>query len=90
MPIDSTTLLCIDDRPQMLETPQSDSGISGILRQTCVEKVCCGKDVGGRLEYKPEGMDAEAIACHIKHRFPICRSSCSRPTQRSRSESCGW
>jgi len=22
------------------------------------------------LEYKQEGMDAEAIACHIKHRFP--------------------
>src|SRR6202041_3841119 len=22
------------------------------------------------LEYKLEGMDAEAVACHIKHRFP--------------------
>ena len=22
------------------------------------------------LEYRQEGMDAEAVACHIKHRFP--------------------
>ena len=55
--MDSPTLLCIDDRPQM-------SGYDAIktLEQASVAAVL--------LEYKQEGMDAEAIACHIKQRFP--------------------
>src|ERR1700674_1564193 len=72
----SPTLLCIDDRPQMLELHKAtlesqgycvklaSSGYTAIktLEKTSVAAVL--------LEYKLEGMDAEAVACHIKHRFP--------------------
>ncbi len=72
----STTLLCIDDLPQMLELRKAtlesqgysvklaSNGFDAIrtLEETSVAAVL--------LEYKPEGMDAEAIACHIKQRFP--------------------
>jgi response regulator RpfG family c-di-GMP phosphodiesterase len=44
----------------------------------------------GLLEYKLEGMDAEAVACHIKQRFPDRRSSYFQCTARCLSESCGW
>jgi len=27
------------------------------------------------LEYNQEGLDAEAVACHLKHRFPACDHS---------------
>jgi CheY-like chemotaxis protein len=53
-----------------------DFGISRLFRQAGVERLRCDKDVGGNargsvlLEYKQEGMDAEAVACHIKQRFP--------------------
>ena len=74
--MDSRTLLCIDDRPQMLELRKAtlesqgycvklaSSGYTAIktLEKTSVAAVL--------LEYKLEGMDAEAVACHIKHRFP--------------------
>ena len=74
--MDSLTLLCIDDRPQMLELRKAtlesqgycvklaSSGYAAIrtLEETSVAAVL--------LEYKQEGMDAEAIACHIKQRFP--------------------
>lgn len=74
--MDSPTLLCIDDRPEMLELRKailesrgycvklSSSGHTAIktLEETSVAAVL--------LEYKQEGMDAEAIACHIKQRFP--------------------
>jgi CheY-like chemotaxis protein len=72
----STTLLCIDDLPQMLELRKAtlesqgysvklaSNGFDAIkmLEETSVAAVL--------LEYKLEGMDAEAIACHIKQRFP--------------------
>ena len=71
-----TTLLCIDDLPQVLELRKAtlesqgysvklaSNGLDAIrtLEETSVAAVL--------LEYKPEGMDAEAIACHIKQRFP--------------------
>jgi CheY-like chemotaxis protein len=74
--MDFPTLLCIDDCPEMLELRKailqsrgycvklSSSGHSAIktLEETSVAAVL--------LEYKQEGMDAEAIACHIKQRFP--------------------
>src|ERR1700687_2687039 len=74
--MDSPTLLCIDDRPQMLELRKANlesqgyrvklasSGYTAIktLEETSVAAVL--------LEYKQEGMDAEAIAGHIKQRFP--------------------
>jgi CheY-like chemotaxis protein len=72
----STTLLCIDDLPQVLELRKAtlesqgysvklaSNGLDAIrtLEETSVAAVL--------LEYKLEGMDAEAIACHIKQRFP--------------------
>jgi CheY-like chemotaxis protein len=74
--MNSPTLLCIDDRPQMLKLRKStlesqgysvklaSSGYSAIktLKETSVAAVL--------LEYKQEGMDVEVIACHIKQRFP--------------------
>jgi DNA-binding NtrC family response regulator len=70
------TLLCIDDRPQMLELRKTileshgycvkvaSSSYTAIktLEKTSVAAVL--------LEYKHEGIDAEAVACHIKQRFP--------------------
>jgi DNA-binding response OmpR family regulator len=74
--MDSPTLLCIDDRPQMLELHKAtlesqgycvkvaSSGDTAIktLEETSVAAVL--------LEYKRDGIDAEAVACHIKQRFP--------------------
>jgi UDP-3-O-[3-hydroxymyristoyl] N-acetylglucosamine deacetylase len=42
------------------------------------------------LEYEQEGIDAEAVACHIKQRFPslliiLLSAHCEVP-----GESCGW
>jgi CheY-like chemotaxis protein len=74
--MDSPTVLCIDDIPQALELRKAtleshgyrvkiaSSGYSAMkmLENASVAAVL--------LEYKQEGMDAEAIACHIKQRFP--------------------
>ena len=74
--MDSPILLCIDSGPQLLDLRKKDleslgycvklasSGYAAIktLEQMSVAVVL--------LEYKQEGMDAEAIACHIKQRFP--------------------
>ena len=70
------TVLCIDDRPQVLELRQATLESHGycvniassghtalkILEETSVAAVL--------LEYKLEGMDSEAVAFHIKQRFP--------------------
>jgi two-component system, OmpR family, response regulator QseB len=74
--MDSPTVLCIDDRPQVLELRKtileshhycvkiasSSYTAMKILEETSVAAVL--------LEYKLEGMDAEAVAYHIKQRFP--------------------
>jgi two-component system response regulator GlrR len=74
--MDCPTLLCIDDLTQALELRKAtleshgycvkvaSSGHSAMkmLEETSVAAVL--------LEYKQEGMDAEAVACHIKQRFP--------------------
>jgi CheY-like chemotaxis protein len=74
--MDPSLVLCIDDRPQMLELRKAtleshgycvkvaSNGYAAIkmLEETSVTAVL--------LEYKLEGMDAEAIACNIKRRFP--------------------
>ena len=74
--MESPTVLCIDDRPQVLELRKAtlesrgycvkiaSSGYTAMkmLEETSVAAVL--------LEYKLEGMDAEAVACHIKQRFP--------------------
>ena len=74
--MDSPTVLCIDDLPQVLElrkaaleshgycvkTASSGYTAMKMLEETSVAAVL--------LEYKLDGMDAEAVACHIKQRFP--------------------
>ena len=74
--MDAPTLLCIDDRPQLLELRKAalesqgycvkiaSSGCTAMkmLEDTSVAAVL--------LEYKLEGMDAEAVAYQIKQRFP--------------------
>ena len=74
--MDPLTVLCIDDRPQVLELRKAtleshgycvkiaSNGYSAMkmLEETSVAAVL--------LEYKQKGMDAEAIACHVKQRFP--------------------
>jgi DNA-binding NtrC family response regulator len=74
--MDSPILLCIDDRRQMLELRKATLESYGY----CVKLASSGyaamrileesSVVAVLLEYKYEGMDAEAIACQIKHRFP--------------------
>ena len=74
--MDFTTVLCIDDRPQVLELRKATLESHGyrvkiastgyaamrVLREESAVAVL--------LEYKQEGMDAEALACLIKQRFP--------------------
>ena len=74
--MNSPTVLYIDDLPQALElckatleshgycvkTASSGYTAMKMLEETSVAAVL--------LEYKLEGMDAEAVACHIKQRFP--------------------
>ena len=74
--MESPTVLCIDDRPHVLELRKAtleshgycvkiaSSGYTAMkmLEETSVAAVL--------LEYKLEGMDAEAVACHIKQLFP--------------------
>ncbi len=74
--MDSPTVLYIDDLPQALEHRKATLESHGyrvqiasssypalkMLEETPVAAVL--------LEYKHEGLDAEAVACHIKQRFP--------------------
>ena len=70
------TVLCIDDNPQLLKlrkTTLESSGYcveiasSGYAAMELLKKAAVAAVL---LEYKPEGIDAEAVACHIKQRFP--------------------
>ena len=72
----SPVLLCIDDRSQLLEvrkanleplgfsvvTATSASTAIAALEKTDIDAVL--------MDYKSEGMDVEAVALHIKQRFP--------------------
>ena len=74
--MDSHTVLCIDDRPQELDLRKATLESRGycvkiassghaamkVLEETSVAVIL--------LEYKLEGMDAQAVASHIKQRFP--------------------
>ncbi len=91
----SWTLLCIDDqahllqhRKAMLESDGFDVRIESsacaamkILKETTVHAVL--------VEYKQEGIDAEAIAYHIKQRFPHLPIVLLSAYSECRSESCG-
>ena len=74
--MDSPTVLCINDRPEMLELRKATLESYGycvkiassgyvamkILEETSVAAVLLG--------YEQEGTDAEAEACYVKQRFP--------------------
>jgi two-component system response regulator GlrR len=74
--MESPTVLCIDDLPQVLELRKATLESHGY----CVKIASSGHAAmkmleeapvtAVLLEYKLEGMDAEAVAWHIKQRFP--------------------
>ena len=73
--MDSPTLLCID-LPQALELRKETLESHGYSvkiasnRHTAMKMLEQSSVAAVLLEYKQEGMDSEAIACHIKQRFP--------------------
>ena len=72
----SPVLLCIDDRPQLLELRKATLEPLGYCVEVATDahkaiKMLDDVPVAAVLvEYKTEGIDAEAIAFHIKQRFP--------------------
>jgi len=74
-PPPSRVLLCIDDRPHLLQLRETLLGKHGYVVVTANSAAAaiaklenCAIDAV-LLEYKSEGMDAEAIAFQIKQRF---------------------
>ncbi len=72
----STTVLCIDDRPQVLELRKATleshhycvkTAANGYTALKLLEEAPVAAVL---LEYKLEGLDPEAVACHIKQRYP--------------------
>jgi len=70
------TVLCVDDSPQALKLRKAalescgyhvEIASSGSAAMRMLKRVSVAAIV---LEYKLEGMDAEAAACHIKRQFP--------------------
>jgi CheY-like chemotaxis protein len=74
--MDLRTVLCIDDRPQALELRKATLESQGYSVKiapsgfTAIKMLAEMSVVAVLLEYKHDGMDAEAVACHIKQRFP--------------------
>jgi CheY-like chemotaxis protein len=74
--MESPTVLCIDDRPQVLELRKATLESRGYCVKiasssyTAVKMLEKTSVAAVLLEYKEEGMDVEAVACHIKRRFP--------------------
>jgi CheY-like chemotaxis protein len=72
----SPVLLCIDDRPQALQVRKTNLeplGYSVITATSVPTAIAMLEEMAIAavvLEYKSEGMDAEAVAFHIKQRFP--------------------
>jgi CheY-like chemotaxis protein len=72
----SPTLLCIDDLPQTLELRKATLESHGYCVKIATSSYAAMKMLEEAsiaavlLEYKLEGLDAEAVACHIKQRFP--------------------
>jgi len=94
--MDTPTVLCIDDLPQVLELRKATLESHGYCVKTALSGHTAMKMLEETpvaavlLEYKLEGMDAEAVACHIKQRFPKLPSFWFQPTPRCQSGSCGW
>jgi DNA-binding NtrC family response regulator len=78
MAMGSRTVLCIDDLPQILEFRKATLESHGYCVKIAMSSHAAMKILEEAeslvdavlLEYKLEGMDAEAVASHIKQRFP--------------------
>jgi|SRR5579864_2669019 len=72
----SPIILCIDDRQTVLELRKATLESHGYCVQVASSSYAAMKILEGismsavLLEYKLEGIDAEAVAWHIKQRFP--------------------
>jgi CheY-like chemotaxis protein len=70
------TVLCIDDRPELLELRRAVLEFSGYHVETVTSGYAAIKTLHAKsidavlLECKQQGIDAEAIACQIHRRFP--------------------
>ena len=69
-------VLCIDDRPEQLGLRRAALEFSGFRVETATNGSAAIKILQGTLvdavllEYKDEGLDAEALAYRINRRFP--------------------
>jgi len=74
--MDVLTLLCIDDRPQLLGLRKALLESHGyrvamaLSGQTAMKMLQDTRVAAVLLEYKTEGMDAEAVAHYVKLHFP--------------------
>ena len=74
--MDSLIVLCIDDRPRVLELHKAFLASRNFVVETALSGCTAVKMLEDKsvdavlLEYKQEGMDAETIAYQIKQRFP--------------------
>jgi two-component system, NtrC family, response regulator GlrR len=74
--MDALTLLCIDDRPQLLELRKALLESHGyrvkmaLSGHTAMKMLQDSPVAAVLLEYKTEGIDAEAVGCQVKLRFP--------------------
>ncbi len=74
--MDSPTVLCVDDRQPVLNLRKATLEAHGYCvkiasnGQAAIKTLQETPVAAVLLEYKMEGMDAEAVACHIKQRFP--------------------
>ena len=74
--MESPIILCIDDQQTVLELRKATLESHGYCVQVASSSYAAMKILEGvsmtavLLEYKLEGIDAEAVAWHIKQRFP--------------------
>ena len=74
--MDSLTVLCVDDRPRVLDLRKAALQSLGYRVKIASSGCSAMKILGERSavavlpEYKQEGIDAEALAYLIKQRFP--------------------
>jgi CheY-like chemotaxis protein len=74
--MDAVTLLCIDDRPPLLKLRKALLESHGyrvkmaLSSLTAIKMLQDAPVAAVLLEYKTEGIDSEAVARHVKLRFP--------------------
>lgn len=73
----SPVLLCIDDRAELLQIRTANLSRLGFIVEVATTSPSAIEILNKRsvaailIEYKFEGMDEEAVALHIKRRFPV-------------------